>query len=110
MDPDLSLSRLSRAKMVAGRFDPPKGFSADNYLKGSLAVFAGKEDYEGAIDSDVWATDLVRGQQWHSSQAYTELPGGCSRIRMRLNSIEEVERWVLTWGEHDAISPLRQAG
>jgi predicted DNA-binding transcriptional regulator YafY len=56
-----------------------------------------------AIDFDVWATDLVRGRQWHSSQEYTELPGGCSRVRMRLNSIEEVERWVLTWGKHATV-------
>ena len=55
------------------------------------------------IDFDAWATDLVRGRQWHSSQELTELSNGTSSMRMRLNNIEEVERWVLTWGVHATV-------
>ena len=25
------------------------------------------------------------------------------RLRLRLNSIEEAERWVLSWGQHDTV-------
>ena len=98
-----SLSRLKGAKLGQGRFTKPRKFDADEYLKGSFSVFKGEADYEVAIDFDAWATDLVRGRQWHQSQEFTELPGGCSRIRMRLNSIEEIERWVLTWGTHATV-------
>ncbi len=98
-----SLSRLKGAKLGEGRFTKPRKFDADEYLKDSFSVFKGEDDYEVAIEFDVWATDLVRGRQWHRSQEFTELPGGCSRIRMRLNSIEEIERWVLTWGTHATV-------
>ena len=55
------------------------------------------------IDFDAWGTDLVRGRQWHSSQELTERPGGCSQLRLRLNSLEEIERWVLAWGIHATV-------
>jgi predicted DNA-binding transcriptional regulator YafY len=54
-----------------------------------------------------WKPDLLRGRRWHWSQSIDELPGGQIRMRMRLNNIEEVERWVLEWGVHaTVIAPL----
>jgi predicted DNA-binding transcriptional regulator YafY len=73
---------------------------AGRYLRGS---FKGGEDYEVIVDFDSWAADLVRGRKWHSSQELTELPGRQLRLRMRLNSIEEAEQWVLSWGGHATV-------
>jgi predicted DNA-binding transcriptional regulator YafY len=33
----------------------------------------------------------------------TELPEGGSRLRIRLNSLEEIERWILSWGTHARV-------
>lgn len=55
------------------------------------------------IEFDLWGTDLVRGRQWHSSQELTDLPNGGSRLKMRLSSLEEIERWVLGWGSHAKV-------
>ena len=69
-----SLSRLADPKLTDKRFTVPKDFNPDEYLRGNFSVFKGKDDHEVVIDFDVWATDLVRGRQWHSSQEFTELP------------------------------------
>lgn len=98
-----ALTRLTDPKLTDERFEVPKDFDPDEYLRGSFSVFKGNDDYEVVIDFDTWATDLVRGRQWHPSQEFIELPGGESRIRMRLNSIEEIERWVLAWGVHATV-------
>lgn len=98
-----SLSRLTLPVVGDTRFTLPKDFNADEYLRGSLSVFKGADDYEVVIDLDAWATDLVRGRNVHSSQRFTELPDGCSRLWLRLNSLEEIERWVLAWGTHVAV-------
>jgi len=98
-----SLSRLAEPKLGEERFAVPQDFDPDEYLRGSFSVFKGKDDYEVVIDFDAWATDLVRGRQWHGSQEFTELPGGGSHMKMRLNGIEEIERWVLTWGTHATV-------
>jgi len=85
------------------RFKRPCDFDPDEYLRGSFTVFKGKDDYEVVIEFDAWATDLIRGRKWHPSQEFTELPKGYSRLRLRLNNIEEIERWVLSWGLHAAV-------
>ncbi len=38
-----------------------------------------------------------------SSHELTELPGGGLRVKVRLNSLEEVERWVLSFGRHSTV-------
>jgi len=104
------LTRLTRLELTSEKFAPNKDFDPDEYLKGSFTVFKGKEDYEVVIEFDVWATDLIRGRKWHASQNFTELPNGTSRLTMRLNNIEEMEQWVLSWGLHaTAVRPVELA-
>jgi proteasome accessory factor B len=98
-----ALTRLAKPQVAEERFVKPKSFDPDKYLAGSFAVMKGDKEQEVVIEFDGWATDLVRGRQWHSSQEWTELPEGGSRLRMRLNSLEEVERWILSWGTHAKV-------
>ena len=97
------LTRLYQPELTAKRFTPRKDFNADEYLRGSFSVFRGGDDYEVVVDFDAWATDLIRGRKWHASQEFNDLPNGCSRLRVRLNNIEEMERWVLSWGAHATV-------
>ena len=97
------LTRLSEPVLTGKKFAPQKDFKADEYLKGSFSVFKGGDDYEVVIEFDAWATDLIRGRRWHASQQFLELPDGRSRFSMRLNNIEEMERWVLSWGVHARV-------
>lgn len=66
-------------------------------------MFKGREDYEVVIEFDAWATDLARGRAWHASQEFVVLAGGCSRLRLRLNNIADIEPWVLSWGIHATV-------
>lgn len=101
-----ALARMNGSAVLSETFQKPKEFSIAKYLRGSLTVMSGRGDYEVVIEFDAWSTDLLRGRLWHSSQQVTELPGGESRMRMRLSGLEEVERWILSWGTHaTVISP-----
>ena len=42
--------------------------------------------------------DYIREKKWHESQRLRELKGGGVELRMRLSSLVEVERWILSWG------------
>ncbi|MBP8261708.1 MAG: WYL domain-containing protein [Verrucomicrobia bacterium] len=97
------LTRLSDPEITDDRFVIPESFDPNHYLKGAFSAFKGKADYEVVIDFDIWATDLIRGRQWHASQEITLLPQGCSRMRLRLSSIEEMVGWVLSWGAHATV-------
>lgn len=98
-----ALSRVRQLELTPDRFQAPRDFNADEYLRGSFTVFKGRDDYEVVIEFDAWATDLIRGRQYHSSQEWIELPGGGSRLRLRLNSLAELEGWVLSWGTHATV-------
>ncbi len=98
-----ALSRMNGGEVLSEAFQKPKEFSVAKYLRGSLTVMSGRGDYEVVIEFDAWATDQLRGRLWHSSQQVTELPGGESRMRMRLSGLEEIERWVLSWGAHATV-------
>ena len=98
-----ALPRLKSPEITAEHFTIPQIFNISEYLKGSFGVFKGTDDYEMVVDFDSWGADLIRGRKWHASQEITELPKRQLRLRMRLNNIEEAERWVLSWGAHATV-------
>ena len=55
------------------------------------------------VELDAWAADDVRGRRLHSSQELSELPTGKPRVRLRLNSLEELDRWILSMGTHATV-------
>jgi proteasome accessory factor B len=97
------LARLREPRLTSRRFLKPKEFDPNEYLHGTFLAFTGKDDYQVMIEFDAWATDLLRGRKWHASQELIELANGCSRLVFRLNSIEEMERWILGWGVHATV-------
>ena len=98
-----ALTRLANPALTDERFVRPRDFDPDKYLEGSFTVMKGDREHEVLIEFDAWATDLLSGRQWHSSQEVTDLPAGGSRIRMRLSGLDEIERWVLNWGVHAKV-------
>jgi proteasome accessory factor B len=99
------LCRLSQPKLAGRRFTMLRKFDLNEYLRESFNLFKGREgdDYEVVVDFDAWAADEVRGRRWHLTQEFLELPRGMLRVRMRLNNIEEVEKWVLGFGAHATV-------
>lgn len=100
---------MSQPELADERFVPVK-FDLNEYLRGSFGVFKGNEDHDVVIEFDAWAADLIRGRRWHASQELVEQPRRKLRLRLRLNSLEEAERWVLNWGTHaTVVQPSRLA-
>lgn len=98
-----AVARIEQLKLGRGSFTRRESFEPGEYLRGSFAVLKGEGDYEVVIEFDRWATDLVRDRRWHASQTLTEFAGAGSQLRLRLSGLEEVARWVLSWGEHATV-------
>lgn len=92
------LGRMRETVMTDEGFEFPTDFDPKKYLDRSLGVMTGTGDYEVVIELDAWLTDSLRGRRWHPTQVWTELPGGGSKLRLRLSCLEEIEQWVLSWG------------
>ncbi len=97
------LCRLREPKLTRRRFALSKKFDLNEYLRGSLGLFKGRDDFEIVVELDAWAADDVRGRRLHPSQELTEMPGGMLRLRLRLDSLEEAEHWVLGLGTHATV-------
>ena len=47
--------------------------------------------------------DYIREKRWHDSQELVELKDGGVELRLKLSSLEEIERWVLSWGGNAVV-------
>ena len=50
---------VSRPALTGGRFEIAKKFDLNEFLKGSLGLFKGQEDFEVVMDLDAFAADDV---------------------------------------------------
>ena len=98
-----ALPRMRAVKTTKMRFRRPADFSIAKHLGDSFGVFKGKARHRVRIRFDAFASQLVAERQWHPSQKINRLPGGESELTMTLGSLEEIERWVLSWGGHARV-------
>jgi len=73
-------------------------FSLEKRLRDSFGVHSGEGEYEVVIRFNARAADYVREKKWHQSQQLRELKGGGVELKLKLSSLAEIERWVLSWG------------
>ena len=103
-----ALARIRGPKTTGKAFDRPRNFSAEKELKSGFGVFGGSGKHFVKIRFDAFAARLVRERDWHPSQKIRELRGGEIELQMTLGALEEIERWILSWGEHAKVLAPRE--
>ena len=99
-------ARISDMKPTGKRFKPPKKFSLEKRLRGSFAIFTGNQEQEIVIRFNELVADYIREKRWHPTQKQRNLKDGGVELTMRLDSLSEVQRWVMTWcGNAQVIKP-----
>lgn len=103
-------SRIKTIRPTGQTFERRKKFSLAERLRGSFGVQSGKGQFEVVIRFDARVADYVREKKWHESQQLRELKNGGVELRLRLSSLAEIARWVLSWGgEAVVIRPAELA-
>lgn len=97
------LSRMRNVCNTGKEFERPANFSVANHLSGALGVFVGKSSVMIRIWFDEFGARLVRERRWHPSQKIKELANGEIELTLKLGSMEEIARWILSWGEHARV-------
>ena len=98
-----ALPRMRKVRDTRTGFRRPADFSISDHLSDSFGVFKGKARHHVRIHFDAFAARLVGERQWHPSQKMKRLADGEIELSMTLGSLEEVERWILSWGEHTTV-------
>jgi predicted DNA-binding transcriptional regulator YafY len=103
-------ARMSQVAQTGRSFPRPARFSLEKRLHDSFGVVSGKGEFKVVLRFDEFAAGYIREKRWHASQELCELKDGGAELRMKLSSLEEVRRWVLSWGGHArAVSPKELA-
>jgi proteasome accessory factor B len=91
-------TRIKAARPTGKTFERRKKFSLEDRLRGSFGVQSGQGEFEVVIRFHERVADYIREKKWHESQQLRELKAGGVELRLRLSSLAEVGRWVLSWG------------
>jgi proteasome accessory factor B len=101
-------ARIKSIKQTGKTFSRVAGFSLEQRLRNSFGVHSGKDKFDVVIRFNDKAADYIREKRWHDSQELKEAKGGAVELRMKLSSLAEVERWVLSWGGSAAVLKPRE--
>ena len=91
-------ARIQSVHATGKTFERTQRFSLEKRLRDSFGVHSGEGEYEVVIRFNARVADYVREKKWHESQQLRELKGGGVELRMKLSSLAEIERWILSWG------------
>ena len=109
-------ARIKAARRTGKTFVPSRQFSLDQRLRDSFGVQSGQGKFPVVIRFNAQVADYIREKRWHESQQLRELPAGALELRLQLSGLDEVERWVLSWGgnakvvrPHELASAVQRA-
>jgi predicted DNA-binding transcriptional regulator YafY len=101
-------ARIKSIKQTGKSFSRVAGFSLEQRLRDSFGVHSGKDKFDVVLRFNDKAADYIREKRWHDSQELKELKAGAVELRMKLSSLAEVERWVLSWGGNATVSKPKE--
>jgi proteasome accessory factor B len=91
-------ARVQSVRLTGKTFDRPEKFSLEKRLRDSFGVFSGKGEFEVVLRFNARAADYIREKKWHESQQLRERKDGGVDLRFKLSSLDEIKRWILSWG------------
>ncbi len=98
-----ALPRMRRVRDTRAGFQRPSDFSITQHLSTSFGVFTGQARHRVRIRFDAFAARLVGERRWHRSQKVKRLKSGELEWTVTLGCLEEIERWIRSWGAHATV-------
>jgi len=100
-----ALPRIRALRVSKTQFRRPLDFSIGKFLGESFGVFAkpSKTKHTILITFDAFAAPRIEERHWHPSQKIKQLRNGGIELSLTLGNLEEIERWILSWGTHAQV-------
>jgi len=100
-----ALQRMDEVELLPDRFPAQHGFRLDDYLRGSFGLITDPlaQECEVLIRFVGPAAAAVRERRWHASQKIENAADGSTRLRLRLQHLDDLLRWVLGWGDQAEV-------
>jgi proteasome accessory factor B len=91
----LRIDRIKTIKPLTPKFERPKDFDPEDYLGRSFGIYSEGEQEKVAIEFSKEASRTVMEREWHPTQRIEQQPNGKVTLKMTVQGIAEVARWVL---------------
>jgi predicted DNA-binding transcriptional regulator YafY len=91
----LRIDRIARLSMSAEPFERPRDFDPEEYLLRGFGMYTEGESEAVRIEFSGPAARTIREKEWHPTQRLEERPGGRVVLKMNVQGLSEVARWVL---------------
>ncbi|HLY72884.1 MAG TPA: transcriptional regulator [Planctomycetota bacterium] len=91
----LRVDRIRSIKPLAEKFERPKDFDPEDYLGRSFGIYSEGEQEKVEIEFAKEASRTVLEREWHPTQRIEQGPGGKVTLKMTVQGLHEVARWVL---------------
>jgi predicted DNA-binding transcriptional regulator YafY len=98
-----ALPRMRKVRLTTKGFRRPADFSIAQVLSGSFGVHSAGKKQRIRIEFDSFSARLVAERKWHESQRVREKADGSIILELDLGGLEEIERWILSWGKHARV-------
>ncbi len=103
-----ALPRMRNVRLTSRGFRRPADFSISEVLSGSFGVHSAGRKRRIRLEFDSFAARLVAERKWHESQRVRENKDGSIILELELGGLEEIERWILSWGKHARVLAPRE--
>jgi proteasome accessory factor B len=98
-----ALPRMRKVRLTNKGFRRPADFSIAQVLSGSFGVHSAGKKQRIRLQFDPFAARLVAERKWHESQRVREKADGSIILELELGGLQEIERWILSWGKHARV-------
>ena len=96
------LDRIKMLKVTDEHFTIPKDFNLDDFMRHSFKVMHDELHTVKVGIAPGWAR-WVGEKIWHESQKMTRNPDGGLEITFRVAGLDEIKRWILSFGPEAAV-------
>jgi len=100
------VQRVRSAVETGECFCRPAGFRAKDYMAESFGTIRGDGDYQVMLRFTQAYAGIIREKQWHPGQVLEPQPDGKLILRLHVNHLRLIKRWVMFWGpECEVLEP-----
>lgn len=101
-----ALHRIQHYHLLDARFEPISDQEIDSWLAGAFMIEHRSAEQLVKIKFAPRAANYIRERVWHPTQSMEEHPDGSCILSMQSPSLDEVARWVLSYGaEAEVLAP-----
>jgi proteasome accessory factor B len=95
---NFAVVRMRSVIVHSEKFEKPADFSPEKHFGRSFGAYVGKGDHKVVIRFSQAVTARLKERIWHETLETRDLPGGGLEFTLKLDSLDEIERWILGWG------------